>query len=141
MCGREVVHEKVFRCCNRIGAYSLLRWGGGLCLEVSQEDEGCVFEFIFYCMHGLHYWWRARVCVAVLDVVDVHECYICALCLESDTVTSALGRDMCMYNGGGERAVNNSDAVCTSYDVCVPWELLVVDVVSSCASVCVGGFL
>ena len=63
------------------------------------------------------------------------------LCSESDAVTSALSRDMCVYDGGCEGAVNDGDAVCAGYDMGVPWELSIVNVVFICPSVRVWGFL
>ena len=48
---------------------------------------------------------------------------------------------MCVDDGGCEGAVNDGDAVCASYDMVVPWELFVVNIVSICPLVRVGGFL
>ena len=77
----------------------------------------------------------------MLDVIDVHNCYVCVLRLECDVVAPALGCDMCVDDDGCEGTVNDGDAVCASYDMGIPWELFVVDVVFVCPLVRVWGFL
>ena len=77
----------------------------------------------------------------MLDIIDVHEGYVGVLCLEGNAVAPALSCDVCVYYGGCEGFVNYGDAVCTGYDMGVPWELFVVNNMSICPLVHMWGFL
>ena len=77
----------------------------------------------------------------MLHVIDVYKCYVCVLSLDRDEMAPALGCDMCVYNGGCEGAVNDGDTVCAGYDIGVPWELPIVNVIFICPLVRMWGFL